>query len=190
MEDTKQAPANASAPQAAGGKARMQALSPEEKHAIASKAARARWKKSKAAKKATRSANRRWAQLDSLSAMPAIFSETLETAEARYTEAMQLRTLYAGKIALLDAQIPSLIQTITALKNSLNPVSPAASVYPPPPVYPVSGAGTRSLSPAHAPEIARNLDRVHGGATGENLAEESEDDQFLKDSPVAAGNWH
>ena len=156
----------------------MKALSPAQRTEIASNAARTRWGK-KEPKKALKRARHSAARVST----PAVFGKALLAAESRFAEAIQERAYHANMMAALDAELPSLVQTIAALKNSQNPqvVTPAAWAT----TADASIAGAGSV-PARRPPANRG-----GGMTLEaNLATEEDEDAMLKDSAFAGGQWH
>jgi hypothetical protein len=139
---------------------------------------------------------------------PREFSSALRTAEKRLSGAILERAKAAATYAVLSAEIPSLQRLIIALKNPLGvmPEFPGAPTYgipvaptldqivgdqplayqnPPRPKVPVMPV-PQELHPANTTMQSR----AGGGAIGVELEETEDEDQFLKESPVAGGQWH
>ncbi len=188
-----------------GGKARMQGLSTEEKRDLAVSAAQARWGKTKKASKkksAGRSASQPRKGKDSpekrsnaragRSTTPRVFGIALAAAEKRYADAIQERAYHVGMACALDAEIPGLVQTINALKNTQHPSLQAQSVIE------VSTASPWPATPPSVLQAAPSVTAAHprasraqGGAiSGIDLADETEDDKFLRESDLPGGEWH
>jgi hypothetical protein len=157
-------------------KTRMQTLTPRQRRSLARKAANARWNRpetfpgissaqTKRRKRAGRNAS-------------AAFGDALAAAEDRLAAAIQERAYHANMTAVLDAEIPSLVQTINALKNTQNAQMAGAAAVP--------GVRINPLSPSAGPLVSR----AQGGAFSTNLSEGEDEDQFLKESGVAGGVWH
>ena len=187
-------------------------LTKEQRSKVQSEAASRRWakvreEKAKAAKAAQKPAAKPVAKPKSQnrSSGPKEFSSALRTAEKRLSQAILERSKAANTYAVLSAEIPSLQRLIVALKNPLgllpeygvslapsleqivgdqpldyaNP--PRRNLVPVPPVMPVP----QELHPANT------VTRGGGGAIGVELPEGAEDeDQFLRESAIAGGNWH
>ena len=161
-----------------GGKARMESLTRAQRKALAGKAAQARWGKTKPpAKKPGRGP-----KLAGMYAAPAVFGKALVAAENRFAEALQERAYHANMTAILDAEIPSLVQTIAALKNSQGLQAPQVSAILPGDLA-LAGAGS-----IPAPQQPRRT-RAQGGTMEVNLGDEEDEDKFLKDSMVGGGQW-
>jgi len=169
-------------------------LSTEERSKIAKAAAlRRREATAKAAKKAARAAKKKTSQ-------PREFSSALKTAEKRLAKAIMERAEHAAKYAVLSAEIPSLQRLIVALRNPLGAVPDYSAA---PQISLEQIVGDQPLQYANPPRVPSALPtvpmqhpvttqgRAMGGAIGVELQENIEDeDQFLKGSAVAGGEWH
>jgi len=171
-------------PQSMGGLARKQKLSPEERTAIASKAASARWKKRGEGKhsKLSRRGARTASAAPPLPRQARVFGVALSAAENRLARAIEERAAAANKLAMLNAEIPSLQRTIVALQSHQNPLPSVAAA-------PVDLSGISSWNPLPSPPPPPAL-RVQGGALNVNLGDEEDEDRFLHESPAAGGEWH
>jgi hypothetical protein len=105
-------------------------------------------------------------------------------AEKRLAQAIQERAQAMHKLAMLEAEIPSLVGIINALKNSsgrAGGVTAAESV-------------TRELDLGLTAARLPLLRRAQGGAglpgIGNPVDAAEDEDVFLRESPVAAGEWH
>lgn len=132
--------------------------------------------------------------------VPKEFSVALRAAENRLAKAITERAEYAGKLAAVNAEIPSLMQIIQALKGSQVPVPPVlhdafngfpgAPIQTPVPQY--QAPNPFNLAAAQAPPP---ISRAQGGAiqfgpevVGEGLEGPEDEDQFLT-GPHAGGGW-
>ena len=124
---------------AEGGNARNERLSPEERKRIASDASKVRWERVRKAKEeAIRAAAvpkeatpaPQAARKRSSRPMPKAFKGASSYAEKRLAEALRERGEYMGRVAALNAEIPSLVSVIRALGGNAN-IPPAFSqAYP------------------------------------------------------------
>jgi hypothetical protein len=196
METTSIEESASSSPAVLGGKARMQRLSGAERTALAGIAANARWGKDKRPGKKT-------AALAALAGsslpeappapapespkrrkkskpLPKAFGSAHNYAEKRLAEAIKERTKAMYLVAELNAEIPSLVQIINALKNTQNAVTL--------PELPADLSQALPIPPqtAYPPRVSR----AQGGAIGVDLSDANDDeDRFLKDSIVSGGEW-
>ena len=136
--------------------------------AIARKAAKARWGKKKASKFSSASKKR------ALGPTSKLFGKALNAAEDRLAAAIQKRAFHTHMTAALDAEIPSLVQTIRALKNTQEPQIPA----------PATTAATRLAS-----TMRPSVSPVEIAIPQNEQSYDEEEDQFLRESSVAGGNW-
>ena len=190
----------------------MQKLPPEQRKALASLAAKTRWAAKKAAAKgdayaevgmATVPAPQQPEQEPAVHkqsrtqcrqpkrAMPApkAFGAAHSYAEKRLAKCLEERAYHANMWAARNAEIPSLVQIITALKSSQNPagIGPSPAAYSD--VAPWDANPQGVLAPTPAQQIAAT--RVRGGAVGIDLGDPDEDeDRFLKESGLPGGEWH
>lgn len=140
---------------------------------------------------------------------PKAFKGASSYAEKRLAEAIKERAEAMGKVAALNAEIPSLVQIIRALGTTQNP---APLDYTNVPLYPTNYDITHVVSDAPTPVTNRprqtqtTIEQVEppvqfptptkamGGAIGgidlDPIAEDPDEDAFLKDSGVAGGTWH
>ena len=182
-------------PQAAGGHARMEKLSPEQRKVIASTAAKAMWAKRKkkiepepppppveVAKPVKRKAR----------PMPKAFKGASSYAEKRLAEAIKERAEAMGKVAALNAEIPSLVQIIRALGSSNVPIQqmtmpvdmgmqPMQVQQPyPMPVMPET---------VRMPQLPQ-MPMAQGGAiSGADFANDPPEDAFLGGNSLPGGAW-
>ena len=132
--------------------------------------------------------------------LPREFGAAHSYAEKRLAEAIRERAEAAGRVAALNAEIPSLLQIINALKTPGNPI---ATQYPPQQAY------TAPAQPAYIPTqedaqmaalmaaqksipIPPPIPMAHGGAVGGGFAPDPNnmpEDAFLNDSFVGGGGW-
>lgn len=169
-----------------GGNARKEKLSPEQRKAIAKSASDARWAKVRKAKEDAAAASAEAApppqpapvapepppapvtrRRQTARPMPKAFKGASSYAEKRLAEAIKERAEYMGRVAALNAEIPSLVSVIRALGGNPN-ISPASmqsyplqdgSTYPMPMVPPVQQP---MADPAQAPNIDPALFRTNG----------------------------
>lgn len=128
---------------------------------------------------------------------PKEFSVALKAAENRLAKAIVERAQAAGQLAALNAEIPSLLGIINALKGSGSYATPAA--------YDFGGAAFQSPIPQYqgglpealaAAQVAPPVSRAQGGAVqfspevlGELEGPDDDDpDRFIK-GPNAGGGW-
>jgi len=148
------------------------------RQAIARKAARARWHPDPAAAVRTQSKPAKRPARATL----AVFGRALAAAESRLAAAIQERAYHANSLAALDAEIPSLTQTIRALQTTQGP----------------SGAsGAMTAAPTAAATLASAMlgsaSAARGATLGVDLAEEIDEDRFLRESEIGGnrgGAWH
>jgi len=121
--------------------------------------------------------------------LPRVFGNALAAAEKAYGESIEELSYHENMTALLRARIPSLVQTIRALKNTQVPAALDLALAPAAVLGPVSSVDGMPDMPSPAPHP--RVSRAQGGAIGVDLASTSDDeDQFLRDSVVAGGEWH
>ncbi len=121
--------------------------------------------------------------------LPRVFGDALAAAEKAYGESIEELSYHENMTALLRARIPTLVQTIRALKNTQAPAALDLSLAPAAALGPVSLVDGMPDMPSPAPHP--RVSRAQGGAVAVDLANENEDeDQFLRNSVVAAGEWH
>ena len=202
-------PAAASSAAVKGGKARMLSMSKAERQLLGRQAAEARWggqKQAAAAKPKAGSrrsaAKRGGAKARVFAKADKVFGVALVAAERRLAKAIEERARAASTWAVLNAEIPSLQRTIAALRNQQNPANAEPSYEQQLPDGSRAGvpspAGTPNydlaavVSDAPVPALhPLRASRAAGGAIGVDLADEGDDeDRFLRDSSVAAGQWH
>jgi len=176
-----------SQPGAAGGAARMGSLSKADRSKLASSAAKARWAaKKKPSFPAPAPPGRHRKALTAMRApLPRVFTDALAAAEKAYAQSLEELNYHENMTALLRARIPSLVQTIRALKNTQTPITFDSSSPDLGPLPTVDGLPAEPVPTAH-PRVSR----AQGAAMGVNLAEPDDEDRFLKDSIVAGGEWH
>jgi hypothetical protein len=108
-------------------------------------------------------------------------------------QCIEERAYYANMWAARNAEIPSLVQIIAALKNSRNP-SLVATASPEAPVIGAPWANEAQQAYAGAgPTPAQQLaaSRVRGGAVAVDLGtSEDDEDRFLRESGLPGGEWH
>jgi hypothetical protein len=182
-------------------------LDKEARSKIMSEAAKRRWAKARKAK-AVASAPVKTAPkappAKKKATAPREFSSALRTAEKRLAMAILERSKAAATYAVLSAEIPSLQRLIVALKNPLGILPEYGAATPPsleqivgdqpiayrnPPNRPPAPELIKELVPQQL-HPANTVGRAGGGAVGVELAEPEDEDQFLKDSGVAGGDWH
>jgi hypothetical protein len=192
-------------------------LSRKERSAIASDAAKRRWANVRAAKAEdaaktaakARKAPAKAAPVKKRPAAPREFGTALKTAEKRLARAIQERAEAAAKYAVLSAEIPSLQRIIQALRDPTALVpqqyyTGTTVPFPPPTLEQIIGdqpiayqnPPARPLPPVPAIPVPQSLHpanagngRGGGGAIGVELAEPEDEDQFLRESGVAGGEW-
>jgi len=181
------------APASVPNKEKKQKLSHAERQKLAAEAAHARWGKPGAKKRAkTAKAHLREASLPASTRRASIaerrsskvFGIALTAAEKSYAKSLEELAYHENMVAILKARIPSLERTIAALQNQQNPTAFAPQSSPSPWAVP-SQPGFAPIPQPHP-----HVTRAQGGAVGVNLADETDEDAFLKDSAVAEGNWH
>jgi hypothetical protein len=209
MEEVdQQAPAQDAAPK----------MTKEQRSKVMSEAATRRWAKAKRAKaQAAKAASKpapKAAVAKKKAQAPREFSSALKTAEKRLAKAILERAEAAAKYAVLSAEIPSLQRIILALKNPLGmvefPGAPSYGMVSAPTLEQIVGdqplpyvnpprrdipAQPEPVPVIPVPQVlhpANTMGRAGGGAIGVELEETAgeDEDQFLKDSPVAGGQWH
>jgi hypothetical protein len=97
-------------------------------------------------------------------------------------------------VAMLNAEIPSLERTISALQSQRDPNSalPSRSEV----ATSASWAAAMTPSTTFVPQRPLRTSRARGGAVNVDLtptmadATSSDDDKFLVDSEVGGGTWH
>jgi hypothetical protein len=164
-----------------GGRARKEKLTPEQRKSIAAAASKARWDKAKKAKEvaaaapvppvdppapvapepAPRPALTRRRQ--STVPMPKAFKGASSYAEKRLAEAIKQRAEYMGRVAALNAEIPSLVSVIRALGGNpmIDPASMQSyplqdgSTYPVMTPVPMQPGGDPALPPSIDPALFR-----------------------------------
>lgn len=151
-------------------KTRLQTSTPSQRQSVARKAANARWGLKSA------SSRRRASGTTS-----AVFGKALAAAESRFAAAIEERAYHANMTAVLDAEIPSLVRTINALKNAQNPQTP-------PSILPRDAA--TQLASTMASDLRVPASPARGTTLDVNLADNEDEDQFLKTSDLAGGDWH
>jgi hypothetical protein len=116
----------------AGGKARKEKLSPEQRKSIASAASRARWDRVKAEKTDTPPVDQAGAVAapEPVAVVPAKkprrtvpkeFGKAHNYAEKRLAMALKERAEAMQRVAMLNVEIPSLVQVIRALGGTVHP---------------------------------------------------------------------
>lgn len=183
----------------------MGKLSAEARRELAGKAARARWRKNRdqeAAAPATipatppKKKKARSASIPTASSAPAAkprppvrpgpFRGAHSYAEKRLAAALKERAQAMNKVAMLNAEIPSLVEIINALQGQRNPQAVPAGALDLASIV-AGGAFAPEARPA-APQVPRV---AQGAAVGGiDLGDESDEDRFLRESPVAGGQWH
>jgi hypothetical protein len=102
-------------------------------------------------------------------------------AEKRLAEAIKERAQAMHKLSMLEAEIPSLVQIIRALQNTPQS-APMGAIAPP-----QLGLGLTAVRPPL-------INRAQGGAglpgIGNPVEVNEDEDVFLRESPVAQGEWH
>jgi len=210
---------SASAPAASsasrGGAARMGKLSAEARRALGRKAAEARWNKTEkpANTKLGKKAQSALAPTASSApaakprpplrqaAAPKAFREAHSYSEKRLAAALKERAQAMNKLAMLNAEIPSLVEIIKALQGGRNPQPAAAGALlaggvfaPEAQLAPHGVPGDRSTVAGVTAQVAAALSRVQGGAgipgIGDPVDLNDDEDRFLRESPVAGGEWH
>jgi hypothetical protein len=205
------------------GKARMSNLSSQQRHELATKAAKRRWASSKSDNSASSSQTSPDVEVSEAASLPKnprkprdrrpalrrtsnnrVFSVALNAAEKRLAKAIEERATAANLWAVLNAEIPSLQQTIAALRKQQNPTAFQPSFSSPASASPVTletlvGGSAEAVSPvtvssSDSPAASiRTLraSRAQGTAVAVDLQNGDEDeDRFLRESPVANGQWH
>ena len=211
-----------------GGKARAEKLPPEQRKAIASKAASVRWAKKRAGNvepeldhqysppqpEKVKPRKRRPVK-QRVSRNDKVFEQALASAEQEYVIAIKEHADHSAKLALLNMRIPALQRTIAVLRQQQNPGSgmvpyqPYSPGIPQPPTMdqimsdaPLQG-GYVPQQPVYQPAPPQNgpqpipglatapvVPRIAGGgAMDVQLPDPDDDDQHLRESGVAGGNW-
>lgn len=158
-------------------KTRLDTSTSAQRRAVARKAANTRWSTSKTS--ARNGAFPRARSKRASGATTIVFGKALAAAENRLAAAIQERAYHTNMTAMLDAEIPSLVQTISALQSTQNPQSFSQT---PAPAIP---AAARLASTVRLPAAA-----AQGAAVSADLSDAGDEDQFLKESDVAGGSWH
>lgn len=158
-------------------KTRMQNSTPTQRRTVARKAANARW----GAKNAPPGRRGLWRN-SAPGATSAVFGKALAAAENRLAVAIQERAdhanmaaYHASMVAALDAEIPSLVKAIRALKNTQEPQLAVPSV---------------SAAQQLASTVRLPASPAQGTALGVDLSDTADEDQLLRDSDLAGGAWH
>lgn len=158
---------------------RVQHITDQQRHDLASKAAKQRWanKNKKGAKGPLK-----------------VFSVALNAAEKRLANAIEERARAASLWAVLEAEIPSLQRTIAALKNQQNP-NGATSANQTDLATIISDRSIPTPSPAQPNPTATSTrplqaSRARGAAVDVNLGDTEDENKFLDGSDVAEGEWH
>jgi len=178
-------------------------LSKEERSQIMKDAAKRRWAAAKraAAKKKTGATASKGDKAKKKSSQPREFSSALKTAEKRLAKAILERAECAAKYAVLSAEIPSLQRLVVALKNPLGVMPEYGAAAAPSLEQIVSDQPLQYANPPRIPSALPQVPMQHpvttagramGGAIGVELQEDDGEDEnkFLRDSPVAGGEWH
>ena len=200
-----------------GGTARAEKLSKEERKAIASAAAKARWAKAKESNSIPRAEGyvepvpavvltpttvdqipEKRPKTRRKARMPKEFGRSLDYAEKRLADAMKERAEAMGRVAALNAEIPSLVQIIKALKSTeqvnFNPQAYQAvdsSYYLPQisqvqPTIPVPTPMVPNPTQVNLPPVPM----AHGGAMEfDGGQQELPEDAFLKDTVGGNAGW-
>ena len=179
MEQSEKNPTDIVSQPAKAATKRIQHISNQRRHDLASKAAKQRWagKNKKVAKGSLR-----------------VFSIALNAAEKRLAKAIDERAKAANLWAVLEAEIPSLQRTIAALKNQQNP-NEAISANQADLATMISGRSAAASSPAQPHPIATSTrplqaSRARGAAVDVNFEGAEDENKFLNGSDVAEGEWH
>jgi hypothetical protein len=139
--------------------------------------------------------------------VPKEFSVALKAAEGRLAKAIVERAEFSGKLAAVNAEIPSLMQIIQALRGTPAVIQPfdlsqkqlynsQAPTYPgiaPPIIYPTSGLAQAQAAVSHSP---LPVSRAQGGAIqlGPDMTgalegpDDDNEDQFIS-GPNAGRDW-
>ena len=144
-----------------------------------------------------------------------VFEQALASAEQEYVIAIKEHADHSAKLALLNMRIPALQRTIAVLRQQQNPGSgmvpyqPYSPGIPQPPTMdqimsdaPLQG-GYVPQQPVYQPAPPQNgpqpipglatapvVPRIAGGgAMDVQLPDPDDDDQHLRESGVAGGNW-
>lgn len=116
--------------------------------------------------------------------VPKAFGAAHNYAEKRLAEAIKERAECMNKLAMLNAEIPSLVQIIKALGNNQIPVEAYQVGAVPMPSFTPTAAPVPVLPPLPPAPLAQ------GGAIGFDPAPEEREDQFLTESgPMGGGGW-
>lgn len=140
----------------------------DQRRAIARKAAKARWGGKK-------TSGRKYPP----GKPSAVFGKALTAAENRLAAAIEERAYHINMTAALNAEIPSLTQTIRALTNIEKPQTPAMGILP-----------AEQLASTLALNAQLPMAPAMGATLNVNLADDPEEDQFLKDANLPGGAWH
>jgi len=133
---------------------------------------------------------------------PKEFSVALKAAENRLAKAITERAEALGKLAGLNAEIPSLIGIINALKGSQSAVTTLSNMQMPldtyPPVqYPAPQPYVDPMAAVQAAQVAPPMSRAQGGAIQfspevlgslEGPDDDDDPDRYLT-GPLAGGGW-
>ena len=201
MEEVQVVIEEVSSPQSAGGKARKEKLSPEQRKEIASKAATDRWAKKKASKAAPEPEPPKPAKRK-LRPMPQQFKGASGYAEKRLAAAIKERAEAMGRVAALNAEIPSLVTVINALKSTQSlPMVQMQDFMMPSYTQPTQMPYAQpqfTPMPQVQPDVVRmpqmptspipGAPVASGGAMGLDFVENDDPDQFLK-GEGAGGRW-
>jgi hypothetical protein len=189
-------------------------ISKEERSKIMSEAAKLRWAKARKAKALAEKLKTapKAAPAKKKATAPREFSSALRTAEKRLAMAILERSKAAATYAVLSAEIPSLQRLIVALRNPLGVAPEYGAIQPatleqivgdqpiaypnPPRVMPTAAlppAPEFSIPQALHPANTVQQNRGGGGAIDVPLdadASGEDEDQFLRESAIAGGQWH
>ena len=190
-----------------GGSARAEKLSKEERKAIASQAAKARWAKRKGVEPQESSviptpepipAAPVLMPLPTLQPIPVkpqrakkhkgspperktpkVYGLALAAANKDYADSAEELAYHEKRVAQLTAHIPQVVQTIRALGGTINPSAP-----PQPHQY--RSQPQESYTPPSSDVSIKPVPMAHGGAIGGVVADQEEfpEDYFLRDSVV------
>jgi hypothetical protein len=202
-----------------GGEARMQALTKEQRTEFARSGAKARWKDKEVpvepaplpTQPAKSPHRKRRVSKPKQSRNEKVFEQALASAEQEYVIALKDHAEYSGKLALLNMRIPALQRTIAVLRQQQNPSSVAPYMQPytpqipaipqPPtmeqimsdvPIQPGYQPPQMPVQPVAPGLTTAPVVKLAGGsAMGVELTGtgDDEDDQHLRESGVAGGQW-
>ena len=121
--------------------------------------------------------------------VPKEFGAAHSYAEKRLAEAIRERAESAGRVAALNAEIPSLVQIIKALKSTEISINPQAFQTVDPSInYPSVGMNPMTV-PQQSVVIVPPVPVAHGGAIGGDFGSEKElpEDYFLRGGDGSSG---